>query len=732
MVLLVRPCPPRGQAPTRWATALALALAVCPGVALAQDGAGDEHAPTRVLRAHPRGADPIVVDGHLTEAAWARSSGATGFTERIPTPRARPPVDTEVRVLFDADALYVAVTMHLLPGEEPRALTLTRDSFRIYSDDAVTLKFDVTHDRRTTVGFAVNPANNQVDYVATENGATFRGEFDAVWQSATSIGSDTWVAEFRIPALALGLSSERGERILGFNVTRDHHARHATDDWTHLPPEFGPVSAAHYGDLRGIRGTGSGQPLTLLPYALVAWPADDRFGPDLPLRLRLGGDARMRVAQDLWAEVTALTDFAQVDLDDPVVNLDRFPLFLPEKRPFFLSGLDVFEFGVPGSAQLFFSRRIGLDADGNELPLYGGLKVYGREGPLSIGVLDVATALPSTNWSVARVRVNAGGSHIGAMATARHRLGVSDSGYAVGLDGSVRALDNRFEVSGSVAAEPTGPRSLSDRTSAFARIRYRGEALRPSASILHVGDDFDPDVGFVQRTGILRSRLTLPWVHRTRALGLEQLTLQAETRLDLSDETSKRLGGNAELYLEANWPSWGASLFAEAREEVVTEAFDLLPGLTIQPGTYRGVAVEYALFRSSTRNPNGSLRYMGSSAFFGGVIHTVTASLGLSLTPHVRIAATGRQSFITIPGHAPARALTVNSSVTVAPTTNLSADFAFQLNDVDRTTVALTRLRWRYLPGSDLFFVYRHAVDFDGNDEASVTAKLTFRLDAVL
>jgi len=148
-----------------------------------------------------------------------------------------------------------------------------------------------------------------------------------------------------------------------------------------------------------------------------------------------------------------LTDFAQVDLDDPVVNLDRFPLFLPEKRPFFLSGLEVFDFGTAGAAQLFFSRRIGLDAEGEVVPIIAGMKSYGRIGPVGFGVLDVLTqatdTLPGANFTVARVRRDVGReSYAGAMIALKESIGVPgalergafpvEAHYSVGVDAATR------------------------------------------------------------------------------------------------------------------------------------------------------------------------------------------------------------------------------------------------------------------------------------------------------
>ncbi len=330
----------------------------------------------RQLRASSTAGANIQIDGVLDEMVWESTEVSGGFTERTPEPGAPAPVTTEVRVLYDSDALYVGVQMSLAPGEVPRGSERVRDSFGIFSDDAVTLKFDVRTDRRTTLGFGVNALGTQIDYIALDNGQEFRREHDAIWQAETSITHTHWIAEFRIPAPALGLPEREGARVIGFNVTRDHNARLATYDWSELPPEYGAMSAQHYGELLGVQGIGDGAPLALMPFLLFGAPHDGT----LPVELKAGGELRLRLGPDIWSEVTVFTDFAAVDLDEPTANLSRFPLFLPEQRPFFLSGVSIFKFGIPSQAQLFFSRRIGLDEDGETVPIFGGAKVFGRTG----------------------------------------------------------------------------------------------------------------------------------------------------------------------------------------------------------------------------------------------------------------------------------------------------------------------------------------------------------------
>ena len=172
---------------------------------------------------------PIQVDGRLDDLDWAKAEVSTGFSERTPNPGDSPPVETRIRAIYDDSALYIAVENVFATGETPRTLELRRDSSRIWADDAVTLKLDVAHDKRTSINLAVNSAGAQIDALALNNGRQFRKEFDAVWLAENHFTDGVWTIEYRIPYTALGLTaSDEPNRILGINLSRDHNSRNAT------------------------------------------------------------------------------------------------------------------------------------------------------------------------------------------------------------------------------------------------------------------------------------------------------------------------------------------------------------------------------------------------------------------------------------------------------------------------------------------------------------------------
>ena len=707
------------------------------------------HADPPRLRGEPRGPAPIVIDARLDEAPWRRAAVGEGFVERTPHPGEAAPVRTTVRVLFDEDALYVGVESFIAEGETPRGLELTRDSMDIWEDDAISVKVDARRDGRTTLGFVVNPAGAQLDYLAVENGQSLRRELDAVWQSAARVERDRWVVELRLPAAALGLSAQAGPREIGLNVTRDHNARSATYDWAPTPPEFGPFSALHYGVVEGLV-IGGGAPIALTLYSLGEYRSLREDGARDAMRAAIGADAWARLAADTWLEGTLFTDFSQVDLDDALVNLDRFPLFFPERRPFFLNGLDVFAAGVPEHVQPFYSRRIGLGADASTLPVIGGLKLYGREGPLSFGILDVLTdgtlGAPATNDLAARARVALDGraSYLGGLVAARmpfHWDGapVAGSGAHVtyAADWRLRAgPDQRIELAAFAAGTATDDGDSSDEggsTSLFAR--YRGEIWQPLVSALWVQGTFLPELGFVRRRGATRLRVESPIIGRpSGAFRRVQLTLNGEAQTSEDFQRMLYLIGEADLEVEL-FDGWICGAGADYVEDTVVEDFEIVRGVYARAGTYQGANLDLWLSSPGQRNPAFELYYAVSNAYFGGVLHNPWARFRASLGPHLRFDVSADVYYVMLREYAPFWTWALNALARITPTTRLQIDVLGRINAESERATAMLRLRWRYQPGSDLFFVWREDVTWIAGQvtsERTVTLKTTLRFDGVL
>jgi hypothetical protein len=386
-----------------------------PSITFAQNtrAAASDTASRRVAQAARR-SGPIVIDGRLDDAAWAAAPVSSGFTQSYPTPGAQPVSPTEFRVLYDDQALYVGIRMHDAHPDSIAAQLARRDASGIYSD-WVHLIIDSYRDRRTAFRFTVNPKGVKKDVYTSDDGQE-DANWDAVWDVATLVDSGGWNAEYRIPLsqLRFGGADKGAERIWGFQVMRDIARRQARDSWapwTRRDPGF----VSRFGDLRGLVDVPSPSRLEVMPYVSASAtraPGDqnDPFYSKTDFKPSVGGDLRYGLPGGLTLTATVNPDFGQVEVDPSVVNLSAFETFFPEKRPFFLEGGDVFNFGQVrtfndyGSLRYFYSRRIGrspqrflgdpsiryADVPG-ETTIAAAAKVTGKVGLWTVGLIDGIT-----------------------------------------------------------------------------------------------------------------------------------------------------------------------------------------------------------------------------------------------------------------------------------------------------------------------------------------------------
>lgn len=429
----------------------------------------------------------IRLDGKLDESAWSQATATEVFTQIDPLEGERASQRTSVRVLYDDEALYVGARMH---DSGPITARLGRRDMRLGDSDWFGVMLDSYHDHRTAFGFDVNPAGVQRDAVKTINQDD--NSWDAVWRVATSIDSGGWTAEYRIPFNQLRFRPDsvltwgvQFERIIGRN--REYAVS------TFIPKsERGGVPA--YGHLEGLRQLVPGARLEILPYTVARAEYVD---PGVnPYRTRSeysssgGADLRYRVASNLTLNASVNPDFGQVEVDPAVVNLGVYETFFEEKRPLFLEGSEIFDFGTGNlsGGDIFYSRRIGrqptlgtptdrADRPGTA-PILGAAKLTGKLGGWSIGSLAALTGRadaryldtsdvdrtitvePRTVYVVGRGRreLNDGRSMFGGMLTGVNRSLDTDvlrsslrsSATAGGLDFRHETADRQWAIRGDV------------------------------------------------------------------------------------------------------------------------------------------------------------------------------------------------------------------------------------------------------------------------------------------
>ncbi|MEO5902738.1 MAG: DUF5916 domain-containing protein [Gemmatimonadaceae bacterium] len=483
-----------------------------------------------------RRTSPISIDGKLDEAGWAAAVPTSGFVQSYPKPGAPAPDPTEVRVLYDDQALYVGIKMHDPHPDSIAAQLARRDASEIFSD-WVHLIVDSYHDRRTSFRFSVNPKGVKKDVYTSNDGAEDIN-WDAVWDVGTQIDADGWTAEYRIPLSQIRFGSANGsERIWGFQVQREIARRQERDTWSPWTPRD-PGFVSRFGDLAGLMNIPTPSRLEVMPYVSAKTTrapgnSADPFFKKTDFSPSIGGDLRYGLPGGLTLTATVNPDFGQVEVDPSVVNLSAFETFFPEKRPFFLEGSDVFSFGLVtthndfGSQRYFYSRRIGRqpqlfpgasNVEFADVPrqttIAGAAKITGKVGPWTLGVIDGVTPQekadiqlgdgtrttspvePFTNYFAGRARrdFRNGGSVVGGMVTSSIR-DVSNKVFTDvlrknasfgGLDFEHSVMKREWVASGFIAgSRVTGSTSSIAATQLNSTHYYQ----RPQADYI----DFDPN-----------------------------------------------------------------------------------------------------------------------------------------------------------------------------------------------------------------------------------------------
>jgi hypothetical protein len=460
-----------------------LAAAGLATVARAQDS-------TRVLTA-ARFQGVVRIDAVLDDSAWASAQLATDFRQREPSEGAPATLPTEVRVMWDDEALYVAARMRDPSPDSIIALLARRDEMT--PSDEFFVGIDGDRDRRTAYVFSVTPRGTRTD-VLIYNDNMRDPSWDAVWQAATRIDENGWTAEMRIPLTQLRV---RGDRPWGVNFFRWIARRREDTQWA-LIPRASAAWVSHYGELRGVTPSSTPRRLEVVPYTLgrvtrAPGAAADPFHRRMQPAAAFGADLKAGLGPfTITAAINP--DFGQVEADPSEVNLTTTETFLQEKRPFFVEGVDLFDFQLGyffGSEKLFYSRRIGRRPQASVpgdppyvdepdvTTILAAAKLTGRTaGGWSIGLLDAVTGEerariggdpsvpsavpiePMTNYTVARVMrdFNEGRTVLGGIGTAIHRRlnGVEtfsdlrSASYAGGVDLRHRFKGGQYQMTAYV------------------------------------------------------------------------------------------------------------------------------------------------------------------------------------------------------------------------------------------------------------------------------------------
>ncbi|MCY4628263.1 MAG: DUF5916 domain-containing protein [Acidobacteria bacterium] len=690
--------------------------------------------------------EPIEMDGWLDEAAWERARPIGDFYERE-TDEGLPSTErTIVRVVYDDENLYFgffctlgehADEGHESPhadrqAEQSRPRTMFRDE-NIGSDDAVAIMLDAYHDQRSAIFLATNA--NGILFDMSQNGQDERTrnlDWDTVWESRGQTIPGGWTAEVRIPFKSLRFRRPLpGEPVVfGVGFKRNIPAKTEEVYWPFVSNDSTWYRPAELGTLRGLEGIQPGRNVEIRPYGLGQANGGDEW---TGARGKTDGglDVKWGVTPGLTADFTLNTDFAQEEVDDLQINFTRFSLRFPEKRQIFLEGQRHFTFGERRDADVVFTRRIGLSDAGQAVPVLGGTRLSGRQGAYTVGLMGMATAETDNQtgerFTVARVRRDIfSRSTIGAVFTDRSSDGVFNR--VAGLDTNLHFRDAwAFEGILARVFEETDQASTG---LASGRLDYDDDLLGGTVKFIQIGENFNPGIGFVQRTGMRKTFLQARVSPRPQIPWLRQFHLEASLNNTLNLENvletrNGRLTGRAAL-------ESGEQISVELSDQYeFTTAEYSISGVPIPAGEYPFRRLQFSLntYRRRYASVRASYEFGG---FWGGTRNLWSLGGNYRINKNLGLRGNYAYNRIRLPGGDLDTHL-VSTRMQLAFRNDLILLGLFQYNNTTGDLASNVRVNWIPKPGTDFFLVYTELDEWSDlfyvkNRSLSVKLNYLFRI----
>ncbi len=681
----------------------------------------------------PRIEGPIVLDGRSEEPAWSRVEPIP-LVQHAPNFGQPPTERSEILLAYDDRNLYVAGRLFDSDPVRIQSNSKQRDSTDP-SSEWWGVVLDTFNDKRTAVAFFTTPAGVRWDAAVMNDGQTptsLNQDWNTVWDVAAARDGRGWFAEMRIPLSSLRFQEVGGRVTMGLISWRLVARKGETEIFPAIPPQWGFNS--RFKPSRGreivLAGVSRRAPLYVTPYVLGGLqrspalnPAGTAYVPSRAVARNAGLDVKYGLTSRLTLDLTANTDFAQVESDDMMVNLTRFSLFFPEKRQFFQERGTIFDFPFETAEQngLFYSRRIGL-RDGALAPIYGGARLVGRVGDWDVGALSMQTAAGTSgageNSSVLRFKRQTFNpySYVGGIVTSRIAPGGSFN-LAYGLDAQVRVFREDYLTVRAAQSAGDG-RAYRPFSAAPSRVfaSWLHQVLKGAIYGLVVsraGEDFDPELGFETRRDFSRVAWTsgYAWQPGTRSpLFLNMLRCDGTMSWRNADG-SLESGMAGLLWAVQTKSGWTAYLNPTVYSEDVAEPFDLSASARIGRGTFRYGDATLMVETPDSRLARTQIT-LQAGGFYDGSRVSLTLRPSWNLSSSLTLAAYLEVDRIGLPRPGQSFTATIaRMKALYMMSTKVSASALVQYNAGAGALGANLRLRYNPREGVDLYLVYNEGLN---------------------
>lgn len=681
----------------------------------------------RSLRATPI-TRSLKVDGHLTETEWQLAPVTTRFIEIEPHQGEEADFQTEIRVLYNNQQLYFGIFCRDSLGKKAIRATDFKRDFSPRQHDLVALTFDGFGDQRNAMAIITNAYGVQRDFLAFDD-LYYDLDWDGLWKVRTHRTDSGWYAEVAIPWQTLRYPrSKDSVQDWGFNMQRTRRLSNETSAFSRYPRSMTVNRMAYAGTLQNLQPPPPKPNLRIQPYILSSF---DQFNgypsttKDRQQSVKAGGDLKWAINSNSVLDLTVNTDFAQADADRQVNNVTRFSVFFPERRQFFLENASLFGAGLApfddqsgGSMRIrpFFSRRIGLDDNGNPIPIDAGGRYVHRSAKNNYGVMAIRqremNGTPATNFFVGRYSQNFGDQgRVGALITLRNRP--DGTNIVSTIDGFVR-LSETQSINTMVSHSTTTGVTGKDGIAGYAQYVYASNQWKVWWTQSIVTKNYDPSVGFVSRNDVIGTTPGVFWYYRGKKLPFRNLIRAFEPGIMTEFYHSATTGELLESQINMN-PIWfnfqNGGFFGyliNPTYQKLMEAFIPL-GVEFAPGTYRYTRHMFYLSSDPSRivSINGS--YEGG-AYFDGRLQSFNVSMQFAPIPHVSLTGRFNRNHFKEAGIAKTEAkidlYSIEARLALNPRIQLIG--FYQLNSTNKLSNVNVRLSWEYQPLSFIYLVFNH------------------------
>ncbi|MEP7324294.1 MAG: DUF5916 domain-containing protein, partial [Saprospiraceae bacterium] len=657
---------------------------------------------------------------------------------------------TDIRIAYDKEYFYLSAICHDLTPNKIIISDSRRDG-ALDATDAFLFILDTYKDGQNGFVFGTNPAGIEYDaQIDNEGQTTFNANrqqggtigginlnWDAAWTVKTKVNDSGWVAEFAIPFKTLRFMSGK-DQVWGVNFQRNIQKNNEAAFWSPVPVEFTINRLTLEGTLTGLDLQTPGN-LKVIPYVLGNIKTDNLVNPaKTSTDANIGGDIKYSVTPSLTLDLTYNTDFAQVEVDDQQVNLDRFNLFFPEKRPFFLENAGLYSMGSTGEVDLFFSRRIGIGNDGTQVPIIGGARLSGKINHTNIGFLSMFTddvkssSIVKSNYTVARVNHQlAKRSTIGAAILSKQDMGPGEDHYnrVFAIDGKL-GIGNKAQVTGFFAKSATPGITSGDHSFKLA-YTYEWNKLNVIAGYSEVGSGFNPEVGFLLRSSFRKPEaLILYHLRMNGKAGLLELRPHISYRSYWNYDNNKL--ETSYLHIDNHW-EWKSGLEVHTGTNFTTErvfkSFEISKGVNVLPGTFNHQEGQFVIMTNTSKKIAFTSRSV-IGGFFGGHRFSTTSTLSIRLGDKFTSEWGINNNIVNLPV-GDFNATIYRSRVSYYFTPRFYVQSLTQFNDVvDKWSINL-RLGWIQQSNTGLFLVFNENRGLDHFDNSGFTIKYSRMFDVI-